>query len=200
MRSLMYRSPTFYMLALKIIHGKTLRRRYSEIRRIAGNRRVFEAGCGPGMLGDYVGKDRYSGMDLNEGFVRYARRKGYDCVVGDILRDRYPEADVGVLVDVLHHITPREKELLERMRRQFETVIVVEPVDAFNLPLPRFLRRIWDSTFGDADGINPLDNRERWRFTEDRLMDYMRGMGAERVYPLGKDVVAVFRGERFRDG
>ncbi len=196
MKSLMYRSPRFYVFMLKIIRGNDLERRYMEIARIAGNGKVFEAGCGPALLGRYLDSERYAGMDLNERFVRYARRKGYDCVVGDIFKDEFPEADVGVAVDILHHITPREKELIERMRENFETVIVIEPANAFNVRLPGFLRKFWDSVFGDADGINPLKNRERWQFTEKELIEYMKDMGAESVHMLGKDVVAVFIGKK----
>ena len=194
MKSLMYRSPVFYILTLRLIHRRGLQRRYREISKIAKGKSVFEVGCGPGILGRYIGKERYSGMDINGRFVRYARRRGYDCRIGDIFKDKYPDADVGVAVDVLHHITPRERELIERLKKHFETVIVVEPLNAFNIPLPRFLRKIWDSFLGDADGINPLKNREKWQFTEEELLDYLKEMGAEKAYVIGKDVVAIFRG------
>ncbi len=199
MRSLMYSSPVFYTLTLRVIHGKELERRYREIKRIAGSRKVFEVGCGPALLGRYVGKERYSGMDLNERFVRYAKKKGYDCTVGDIFKDDFPEGEVGVAVDVLHHITPGERELIERMRRNFQQVIVIEPVSAFNVDMPEFLRRFWDSAFGDADGINPFEKRKKWQFTEEELMGHMKELGADRVYARGKDVVAIFKGARFPD-
>ncbi len=194
MKSLMYRSPRFYTLTLRVIHGKELERRYGEVLKIAGKRRIFEVGCGPALLGRFVGRERYSGMELNKRFVRYARKRGYNCVMGDIFRDNFPEAEVGVAVDILHHITPREKELIDRMRAHFETVIVVEPVSAFNVRMPGPVRKLWDSLFGDADGINSLENRKRWQFTEKELMEYMKGLGAEKVYVLGKDLISVFRG------
>ncbi len=199
MKSLMYRSPRLYLLMLKTMHGNELERRYQEIARIAGGRKVFEAGCGPALLGRYLEKDRYCGMDLNERFVRYARKKGYRCVVGDIMSDGFPKAEVGVIVDVLHHITPQEKRLIERMREKFETVVVIEPVSAFNVRMPGILRKIWDSLLGDADGINPLENRKRWIFTRKELMKYLKDVGADRVYTLGRDVVAVFRRSEDRD-
>ncbi len=195
----MYISPKFYIFVLKMIHGRELERRYEEIRKIAGQRRVFEVGCGPALLGGYLGKERYVGMDLNERFVRYARKKGFNCSVGDILKDEFQEADVGVAVDVLHHITPKEGELIESMRKKFHEVIVIEPVSAFNVRLPKALRVLWDSTFGDADGINPLKNREKWQFSEKELLEYMKNLGAERAYTVGKDVVAVFRGVKTRN-
>jgi len=92
---------------LQTIHGKYLDRRYREIASIVNNRRVFDVGCGHALLGEYVGKDRYAGMDLNQKFVLYARRNGYNCTVGDIFEEEFPTADVGVAVDVLHHITPK---------------------------------------------------------------------------------------------
>lgn len=196
MKSLMYRSPIIYELFLRIIHGSDLKKRYTEIARIANGKRVFEAGCGTGILGRYL--DMYSGMDINRKFVEYASKKGIKCRVGDIFNDEWDEAEVGVIVDFLHHITPREKELIERMRREFEMVIVIEPVKAFNIPMPRVMRKIWDSIFGDADGVNPFENREKWEFTEESLMEYMKTLGAERTYVLGKDVVAIFRGKKGR--
>ena len=199
MRSLMYGSPQFYTFSLRAIHGGDLDRRYREIAKIACHRRVFEVGCGPAFLGRYISRERYSGMDINKRFVRYAVKEGYDCMVGDIFKDEFPEADVGVAVDILHHITPREKELIERMRESFKEIIVIEPVCAFNVRLPDYLRKLWDSVFGDADGINPFENRQRWQFTEKELMEYMKEMGAIRTYTLGRDVVAIFKGRKHRD-
>jgi len=41
-------------------------------------------------------------MDLNQKFVLYARKKGYNCTVGDIFEEEFPVVDVGVAVDVHH--------------------------------------------------------------------------------------------------
>lgn len=195
MKSLMYRSPLFYIFSLRMIHGRTFDRRYAEILKIVGKRHIFEVGCGPGILGRYTGKELYSGMDLNEKFVRYARKKGYNCILGDILKDDFPDAEVGVAVDILHHITPRERTLLVRLRERYRTVVVVEPVKAYSISMPALMRKLWDALLGDSDGINPFDSRKEWQFTEESLMQYMKKLGAYRVKVVGTDVVAVFNGE-----
>ena len=57
-------------------------------------------------------------------------------MVGDIFKDEFPETDVGMAVDLLHRVTPRERELIRRMRKSFKEIIVIEPVCAFNVHLP----------------------------------------------------------------
>ena len=195
MRSLMYRSPKLYTLMLQTIHGKYLDQRYREIASIVNNRRVFDVGCGHALLGEYVGKDRYAGMDLNQKFVLYARRNGYNCTVGDIFEEEFPTADVGVAVDVLHHITPKGGEIIDKMRKSFDEVIVVEPISSFNARIPNKIIKIWDSFLGDADGINTFESRWKWQYTPEELMEYMKLLGAYKGYVLGKDVVAIFSGK-----
>ena len=75
MKSLMYRSPLFYIFSLRMIHGRTFDRRYAEILKIVGKGHIFEVGRSPGILGRYAGKERYSGMDMNEKFVRYVGKR-----------------------------------------------------------------------------------------------------------------------------
>ena len=180
---------------LQTIHGKYLDQRYREIASIVNNRRVFDVGCGHALLGEYVGKDRYAGMDLNQRFVLYARRKGYNCTVGDIFEEEFPTADVGVAVDVLHHITPKGGEIIDKMRKSFDEVIVVEPISSFNARIPNKIIKIWDSFLGDADGINTFESRWKWQYTPEELMEYMKLLGAYKGYVLGKDVVAIFSGK-----
>jgi len=45
-------------------------------------------------------------------------------------------------------------------------------------------------------GVNPFENRRRWRFTEEEFMEYMKEMGVIWTYTLGRDVVAIFKGRK----
>jgi len=103
-------------------------------------------------------------------------------------------------VDILHRITPRETELISRLRERYRTVVVVEPVKAYSISMPAPMIRLWDALLGDSDGINPFDSRKEWQFTEEALMQYMKALGAYRVRVLGTDVVAVFNGEAGQTG
>jgi hypothetical protein len=51
MPAIMYRYPRLYELALNIVHGKHLKKRYEIIaEKIGENKRVFEPGCGTAMI------------------------------------------------------------------------------------------------------------------------------------------------------
>jgi hypothetical protein len=113
-RSIFYRSPRMYKLMLWAVHGKHLKERYGVIAEELGDAKsVLEPLCSPALLPKHLRPEvKYSGFDLNEKFVDYARSKGHPVLEGDALdQDSYREAADGVaLIDALHHIQPYEDQ------------------------------------------------------------------------------------------
>lgn len=199
MKAIPYMHPTIYNLYLLALHGKSLEKRYRFISgEIGGGQRVFEPGCGTGILADYLYKScDYVGWDMNPTFVTYLKRKGYNVEMHDILDfENYPENDVCVIVDVLHHIVPKEQILIKNALKTTKKLIVVEPYEAFSFPLPYRIRKYYDSFLGDNDGINPYDNRVNWAYSPEELKKYFTSLGAHKIAEIGKDIMAVFHPDK----
>ena len=195
MKAIPYMHPMIYNLYLLALHGKSLEKRYRFISgEIGGDQRVFELGCGTGILAGYLDKScDYIGWDMNPTFVTYLRRKGYNVEIHDILDfENYPENDVCIIVDVLHHIVPKEQILIENALKSTKKLIVVEPYEAFSFPLPHHIRKYYDSFLGDNDGINPYSNRMNWSYSPEELKKYFASLGAREITEIGKDILAVF--------
>ncbi|ODS36982.1 MAG: hypothetical protein A7315_13725 [Candidatus Altiarchaeales archaeon WOR_SM1_79] len=126
-RSLMYRHPGIYNLIVKILHGNALDERYKIIAREIGiNKKVMDVGCGTGNLAKFLNKKcSYSGIDLNENFVAYAKNNGFNVKVGDLTDEKnYSQCDVAVICDVLHHIIPDDKKIVEICKNKSKRTII----------------------------------------------------------------------------
>ncbi len=205
MASIPYLSPRAYKLWTKVV-DRDMRYQYKFIANLIGkNKSVFEPGCGPAMLYFYLKKGcAYEGWDLNRRFVDYARKRGINVREKDIFSfDEYPESDVIVICDLLHHIFPRDSQLIREARKKTKMLIVVEPykISRFSfLPYPIFY--FYDKIIGDDDGINPLSQRMKWDFKEEKyLRDYFNNMGATQVKKLEKieKILAIFNNDKFKD-
>lgn len=109
---------------------------------------VLEPACGPAELADYLPKGiNYFGFDLNEEFINYAKEKGRNVVVGNVLDSKnYRESDYVIAVDILHHL-PREihrKFLIHCFSASKKAFIICEPTEAQDessvfFPIRKFL-------------------------------------------------------------
>lgn len=97
---------------------------------------VLDVCCGVGEFAEIVDA-RYVGIDLNERFVRRARRryagdnrKTFE--VGDVLRLRYPaeQFDGAMIINSLHHFSDAEAvRLLMEIRRVTRRLVIVVDAD-----------------------------------------------------------------------
>jgi hypothetical protein len=175
---------------LKLYHGKSLAERYRLISGAIGkNKRVLEIGSGVCMLAGFLDRSNsYVGLELNQAFINYATKKGIEVIrAGAFDFDKYPKANVIVLCDVLHHIYPKHKVLLDKMLKKARTVICCEPAG----------EHILVAMF-DYDGINsikrdsgPLAWAAEFR-SKERLIGFFKNNGAKTTRTIGKDVIAVF--------
>lgn len=201
MSSIPYLSPRIYNFWQRIIERerKTI---FQKISRLIGeNKKVFELGCGPAILYFYLQKGcSYIGWDLNKRFVNYAKKRGIKVERKDIFDFKnYPESDVIVICNLLHHIFPRDEILIKNALKKTKKLIVLEPyriskIDFF--PFPIFY--LYDKVIGDNDGINDFSKRKRWKFDNlFSLKEYFRKRGAQKIYILRKTkkVLAVFENE-----
>jgi SAM-dependent methyltransferase len=70
--------------------------------------RVLDVACGPGTNAKYFTDADYVGIDINEGYVRYARRRyGRTFLVGDVVTSQLPglaSYDCILVNSFLHHL------------------------------------------------------------------------------------------------
>jgi SAM-dependent methyltransferase len=191
MKSLPYKIPRLYEIGVRILLGKTVSLRYSRIaQEIGSNKKVFDLGCGTGMLYSYLDSCTYTGWDLNDSFVRYCQKKGLNVHKKDIFKfSEYPKCDYIVCCDILHHVIPKD-ELLLREAVKRATVIATEPCSQRRLP--QKLVFLYDQVIGDADGINTFCNRMQWTYTKDTLKQKFVELGASKIEFLDGYVFAVF--------
>ncbi len=130
--SLVYRSASGYEFVMRLLYGRHYAARYEAISaRIPDGASVLDVCCGPAVLYHRYLKARdvrYTGVDINEGFVR---RLGAHGLVRDLLSDDspLPEHDYVVMQASLYHFLPdpgRVVDLLLAAARSL--VIITEPV------------------------------------------------------------------------
>ena len=171
---------------LLAVHGHHLRERYETIvRGLDGAETVFEPLCGPALLPKFLPKEvGYSGFDINDTFVRYARRKGYRVSHGDATQDEAYQGvnvDGAVLIDALHHIHPYEEQqkIVERTAKTARKRLVISDpfADCYLAISERFpsLLGISQKIFNwmESDGPNQsrYDNRACRDALEARMKD-----------------------------
>ena len=119
--AIMYRYPQLYNLVVKTIHGKSLKMRYEIIGdEIGENKKVFELGCGTSMIYPFLHRGcEYAGWDLNERFLEFCERRDIKVFKKDIFDFQdYPDNDVILICDLLHHVIPNHERLIvEALKR-----------------------------------------------------------------------------------
>lgn len=185
-KSPLYWSGSVYHAGIWLMHGTSLDRRYRYIAGQVGDS-VVDVGCGTGVLANYIpGEKKYLGIDLNERFLKYARKKGRNVMMQNALTfDRYSEYDACVIMDLLHHINPRHEEFLERVMRDVrKRVIICEPFDVTGRsPIMKSIVRLIDS-----DGTNVT---EEW-MDKRTLYEFYKSFGPKSVVEMGKAMIAVY--------
>lgn len=158
----MYKHPLLYDFGIRFLYFDGMR----IVKKLIGEKKsVFEAGCGYGRMQKYLDPScSYSGIDLNEKFIEFGRKKNRNIKVGDVLDENlYRESDVILLADILHHLTINDiKKLLAiSVRHAREKIVIIEPVFVKIGSKNNFFSRIIAKFMAwlDADGFNEI---EKW--------------------------------------
>ena len=195
---LIYRSPALYELAMLGLYGRHYPARYRAVADLIPPRSsVLDLCCGPAVLYERYLRRKfvvYTGLDINETFVRRLKRRGVRAELWDLRGDApLPPADSVVMQASLYHFLPDPRPLLGRMLEAARgQVIVAEPVrnlSSSRLPLLAPLaRRLTDPGVGS----------QPHRFTERALDGLMTSLcsrapkayhisgGREKIYVVEK--------------
>jgi len=203
MRWINYYFPNIYEWSLKILHGKNFRERYHFIaENIETGSNVLDMGCGTGIFGSFVcNKCNYIGIDLNNEFLKAAKNKGlkvFKCNIFDF-KKYSKNVDTIVICDVLHHIYPRHKTLLEKVAKSgIRKIIICEP--CIYKDKKNFLEKckIFLYALFDSDGINHFDLKysSKWKYSKKQLKNFFINSVKFRkeliLREIGKDIIAVY--------
>ncbi|MCH8329572.1 MAG: class I SAM-dependent methyltransferase [Nanoarchaeota archaeon] len=120
----------------------------------------------------------YSGIDLNEKFINFGRKRGLDIRLGDALQEsNYVKSDIIILCDILHHLTMDEIKRVVSIATKFakEKVVIMEPAFVGLASGKGFFSRFLAKIFAkiDFDGINNIEN---WFTKQDyyKLFKYLK--------------------------
>lgn len=194
--TIMYRYPQVYNLCVRIVHGKSLKKRYEIIgNEIGENKKVFELGCGTSKVYPFLHKGcEYVGWDLNEGFLEFCRRRGIKVFKKDIFDFHgYPDNDVILICDLLHHVIPSHERLVVEALKRSKKLIISEPARSFKpFKMLKPIASFFNYLLGDYDGINPASQTLEWDYNEERLRAFFRKLGCTKTINVGWDMIAVF--------
>ncbi len=92
--------------------------------------KVLEAACGIGALAPLFKKGKYTGLDISQKFIDFARRQypGYNFVVADLTKKlpfKDKEFDTAIILWALHHIKDW-KFTLSELKRVSKRVVIGE--------------------------------------------------------------------------
>jgi trans-aconitate methyltransferase len=154
------------MLALYGRHYPSRYRAIADL--IPSDSSVVDLCCGPALLYDRYLRPksvRYTGLDINAGFIERLRRMGARGLVWDLRKDDpLPEADYVLMQASLYHFLPDALPIVERMleaaRRK---VIIAEPIKNLASSDSHILRLLGRFL------TNPGIGQQAHRFTEASL-------------------------------
>lgn len=134
---------------------------------------------------------RYVGLDINERFVRYARRRQVDAHVHDVRRDTVPIGDFIVLQGSLHQFMRDPFAIIHRLQLSArKKLIISEPVRNLVVSGNRLVASV-------ARALIDPDVDHGARFSQQTFVDLCRqapGFETTVSTPSGRDMVAVFAG------
>ena len=160
-RAYIFQNPWLYSLSIRLLHFNG----FKKIRNIIGKKKnVFEPACGFGRLQKYLYDScSYSGIDLNEIFINFGRKRGLDIKIGDVLEEKnYIKSDIIILCDILHHLTRDNIHRVVSIAKKFakEKVVILEPSFIGLASGKGFFSRQVAKVFTkiDFDGINKIEH------------------------------------------
>ncbi|MBD3211738.1 MAG: methyltransferase domain-containing protein [Candidatus Lokiarchaeota archaeon] len=225
-KSIMYSSPLFYNFITQRLHNSE--KKYNTLASMVcsdGEKKILDIPCGTGYLARFLKPNiSYEGWDLNNVFLEKIKKdwkkgtckpKNITLKQKDIFEYQdYPDVDCVLLCDILHHIFPKHKELVEKVKKCTKKVVICEPISIspenmngngllgrlimlIGRYLPESLIKIIDFLFGDNDGINSYATRSKWAQSDDALKLFYSKIGIkeEDIYILGDDLIGIWKKE-----
>jgi hypothetical protein len=132
--SLIYRNIWLYRRLMNVLYTSGYKQRFKKVTGIIDNykpKSVLELCFGDIFIAEHCRSKniQWTGIDVNENFTGYAKRKNFNATCSDLLSfSELPKADICVIVGSLYHFHKDVDALLSRMLEASDTIIISEPV------------------------------------------------------------------------
>lgn len=191
--SIIYRNIFIYRLSMNLLYAFHYKNRFRQIISMIkpSDKRVLELCFGDIYIADFCRKTgrTWTGYDLNGGFVKYARSKGFEAREADISQlKELPKCDVCLMAGSLYHFSGALPALFKKIGRSSKRFILSEPVK--NLTnAGGFLHWISNLLTNAGKGT------ENFRYNEKSLIKALemerKASGFKyRIIPKGRDMLA----------
>lgn len=192
MKSPIYAHPLLYELSLRLLYRSYYLERYRSVAdEIKEGETVVDLCAGDCALYRYALKHRnitYLACDNNKDFVIWAKQKGIQSHLMDLVQDKIPKGDCLVLMGSLYQFMPHEREILEKIASSArKKVIVTEPIRNWAQSKNFFIKKA-------ARWLTQVQHRDfTQRFTADMIEFILRSLGFHRIKPIagGRELIAV---------
>lgn len=133
MKSIIYRHPAIYTLAMKLPYKNNFHERYRAIADlIPAGAEIIDVCCGDCYIYFNFLKDKnvkYLGLDINRTFVSAVVKKGARAVQFDLYRDRLPRSDYFLMQASMYHFIPDQGVVMQKvLDSASKRAIISEPV------------------------------------------------------------------------
>ena len=137
----------------------------------------------------------WTGVDINDGFVKYASDSGYNAHCVDLMKlQEFPVADVCIMMGSLYHFYDEIESLLFKMLNSAPLVIISEPVGNLSSKkgmIGKISRKLTNA------GKGP----ESFRFDGKKIIEILNNYSSKlkfrfKVISMKKDIIIEIRDER----
>jgi SAM-dependent methyltransferase len=197
--SVIYKSPLLYQTVMSVLYWGAYQERFRALAALVPDEAsVVDLCCGPGTLYFSFLKSkrvRYTGLDMNAGFVETISSRGVNAMVWDVSGNApLPEADYLIMQASLYHFLPDPRPVVDRMMKAArKNVLLTEPVrnlaDSSNAALAWLARKLTNPGSGDQPRrFNP-------KLFDEFLAPYRAAGRLVDTYPIaaGREQLCVLR-------
>ena len=108
----------------------------------------------------------------------------------------YPENDVIVISDLLHHVVPRHYELVKKAKKKTKKLIIIEPTVGINIigtknKFLKIVNKLIDKILSDDDGINSFEDRSKWFEKKEDVRKFFMKFNPKLIKEFGLDYIVV---------
>jgi hypothetical protein len=197
--SVIYHNIHIYRLVMHILYLFKYRRRFHDVLKlISKNEGTILELC----FGDiYIAEQcrtrgiEWTGVDINDGFVKYASDRGHNAYCCDLMKlHEFPVADVCIMMGSLYHFYEDIESLLLKMLNSAPLVIISEPIR--NLSSKKgLIGKISRKLTNAGRGQEPL------RFDRDTMIDMLNTYSRKlkfryHIVSMKKDIIIEIIHER----
>jgi len=187
MKGFVYWHPLLYTITMKILYGRKMyKKRYECMARESKGMFVVDVGCADCHLAEYIAKDKYLGIDINEKFLKSAKKKGIRVKLVNVSKQNLPKAECIVISGILHQLYPNHELLIKKaLSRASKRVVICEPIRHLASSKNTFIAKI-------ARMINnPGYGSPKKRLNKKELFQIYKKYNAKKIYEVGRDSFAI---------